>query len=46
MSEILNKCVQRRLWKYTRGIYKENGMKGVHLKRCAYEASNGLNVNF
>jgi len=33
MPEILNKYVQRRLCKYTRGIYKENGMKGVHIKR-------------
>lgn len=43
MPEILNKCLQRRLWKYTRGICKENGMKGVHIKRGEYEASNGLN---
>jgi hypothetical protein len=27
-----------------RGIYKENGMKGVHIKSGASEASNGLNV--
>ena len=44
MPYILNKCVQRRLCKYTREIFKENGLKGVHTKRGAYWASNGRNA--